>query len=65
MSYLFRKAQEEDADRIWEILQEAIQKRKEEGSNQWQDGYPNPKVIASDLNKQEGFVMILNDEINL
>lgn len=63
MKYQFRKAQNSDADRIWEILQEAIQKRKEEGSNQWQDGYPNPEVIASDLIKQEGFVLTLDDKI--
>ena len=58
MQYQFRKAQKTDADRIWEILQEAIQKRKEEGSHQWQDGYPNPEVIANDLQKEQGFVLI-------
>ncbi|MEM9897619.1 MAG: GNAT family N-acetyltransferase [Bacteroidota bacterium] len=63
MNYLFRKAQSKDADRIWEILQEAIQKRKEEGSEQWQDGYPNPKVIASDLNKEQGFVIEVERQV--
>ena len=43
-------------DRIWEILQDAIRKRKEEGSLQWQDGYPNPEVIADDLKKQVGSI---------
>jgi GNAT superfamily N-acetyltransferase len=63
MKYQFRKAQATDADRIWEILQQAIQKRKEEGSNQWQDGYPNPKVVAKDIEKQQGFVLTLDDTI--
>ncbi|RYD75593.1 MAG: GNAT family N-acetyltransferase, partial [Sphingobacteriales bacterium] len=36
----FRPAQIEDQDTIWEILQGAIQRRKEDGSEQWQDGYP-------------------------
>jgi hypothetical protein len=30
---------------IWIILQQAIARRKADGSNQWQDGYPNPEVI--------------------
>jgi GNAT superfamily N-acetyltransferase len=63
MEYQFRKAQASDADRIWEILQEAIQKRKEEGSNQWQNGYPNPEVIANDLKKNQGFVLMSEDTI--
>jgi len=57
MEYRFRKALPSDADRIWEILQEAIQKRKDEGSNQWQDGYPNPQIIVEDLEKNQGFVL--------
>ena len=60
MKTQFRKATSKDADRIWEILQEAIHKRKEEGSNQWQDGYPNPEAIAKDISKEQGFVMLLD-----
>ncbi len=30
---------------IWEILQDAILRRKKDGSNQWQDGYPNPESV--------------------
>ena len=41
-----RKANYEDTTRIWEILQQAIEKRKEEGSDQWQDGYPNMDVMV-------------------
>ena len=49
---LFRKAEAQDLSQIWKILQQAIQRRKEEGSNQWQDGYPNPEVIQHDLNNE-------------
>ena len=63
MNYQFKKAEETDATRIWEILQEAIQKRKEEGSNQWQDGYPNPEVIASDISNGIGFVLVIDNVI--
>jgi len=63
MDYQFRKATQTDADRVWEILQEAIDKRKKEGSDQWQDGYPNPEVIASDISKGIGFVLVIDEII--
>lgn len=63
MNYQFRQASTEDANRIWEILQDAIQKRKEEGSNQWQDGYPNPEVIAKDISNEIGYVLISDNAI--
>lgn len=53
----FRKAALEDADDIWEILRRAIARRKEDGSNQWQDGYPNPEVVQKDISNGHGFVM--------
>jgi GNAT superfamily N-acetyltransferase len=63
MDYQFRKAEQRDAKIIWKILQQAIQKRKEEGSNQWQDGYPNPDVIASDISNGIGFVLLADEQI--
>ena len=60
---LFRKAQAQDLSQIWKILQQAIQRRKEEGSNQWQDGYPNPGVIQHDLNNEHGFVLADGDVV--
>lgn len=54
----FRKATLQDVSNIWGILQEAIAKRKDEGSTQWQDGYPNPSVIKKDIEKGVGFVLI-------
>lgn len=58
MNYHFRKAELSEIIPIWEILQHAIQRRKEEGSNQWQDGYPNPEVIQKDIEKGAGFVLV-------
>jgi hypothetical protein len=34
-----------------------IARRKHDGSNQWQDGYPNPEVINSDIKKGAGYVL--------
>ncbi|MFD1772170.1 GNAT family N-acetyltransferase [Sphingobacterium suaedae] len=56
MDYILRKAVTSDLSIIWEIVQQAIQRRKEEGSKQWQDGYPNPSVIEDDINRGVAFV---------
>jgi RimJ/RimL family protein N-acetyltransferase len=63
MEYNFRKADIDELDPIWEVLQGAIQRRKEDGSNQWQDGYPNPTVIKDDLEKDCGYVLMHGDKI--
>lgn len=61
--FQFRKATISDIARIWEILQQAIERRRQDGSSQWQDGYPNQDVIAADINKNAGFVLTLQDNI--
>ena len=58
MNYQFRKANPLEAPAIWTILQNAILRRKVEGSNQWQDGYPNPEIIEKDIEKGIGFVLV-------
>lgn len=63
MNLNFRKASEADADRIWEILQGAIQRRKADGSQQWQDGYPNPEAIANDIRKGNAYVLTVDEEL--
>ena len=57
MNYHFRKAEMAEAPEIWAILQQAIIRRKNDGSNQWQDGYPNPEVIKKDIEKGYGYVL--------
>ena len=56
-TYQFRKALLSEKTKIWEIIQHAIKRRKEDGSNQWQDGYPNIEVIEKDIKNGEGFVL--------
>jgi GNAT superfamily N-acetyltransferase len=63
MAYELRKAKPEEQDVIWEILQHAIERRKQDGSNQWQDGYPNPAVVRNDIEKGYGFVLAEGDAI--
>ena len=63
MQYQFRKAITQEIPAIWEILQQAIARRKADGSGQWQDGYPNPAVIQSDITKNAGYIIAENDTI--
>lgn len=63
MDYQFRLAKISEAFEIWQILKDAIQRRKEDGSNQWQDGYPNMDVVKNDIERKIGFVLTQNDNI--
>ncbi|MDP4683942.1 MAG: GNAT family N-acetyltransferase [Crocinitomicaceae bacterium] len=63
MTPIFRLATLKDLPAIWDILQQAIARRKADGSNQWQDGYPNPEVVQNDIEKEVGFVLTLENEI--
>lgn len=63
MHYQFRKAIQSEIPEIWVILQQAIKRRKEDGSNQWQDGYPNPDVIQKDIEKDAGYVLTEGETI--
>lgn len=63
MEYPFRKALLSDVSAIWAILQDAIQRRKEDGSDQWQDGYPNPETIRQDIRKDVAYVMTHDEHV--
>lgn len=58
-----RKAEIEDRDLIWEIIQQAIERRRIDGSTQWQNGYPNLDTIESDIAKNFGYVLTVDGEI--
>lgn len=57
MNCSIRKATLADCDAIWNLLQQGIEKRKIEGSNQWQDGYPNRNVVLNDITHHYGLVV--------
>ncbi|GEN74479.1 GNAT family N-acetyltransferase [Chryseobacterium hagamense] len=58
-----RKAQMNEKELIWNILQQAIERRRLDGSTQWQQGYPNLGTVESDISKGFGYVMTVDDEI--
>jgi GNAT superfamily N-acetyltransferase len=57
MNYNFKKADASNIPEIWAILEQAINRRKNDGSNQWQDGYPNREVVKNDIEKESGFFL--------
>jgi len=63
METYFRKATIKDRERIWAILQQAIIRRREEGSQQWQDGYPNADVVRQDIENDRGYVLMENESV--
>ena len=58
-----RKATLSEIPAIWKILQQAIERRKQDGSAQWQDGYPNEQSIHNDLANDSAYVLAANDQI--
>jgi hypothetical protein len=61
--YSLKRASLNDLEKIWLILRDAIARRKADGSNQWQDGYPNQLVIENDIFKNAGYIFTENDKI--
>ncbi len=55
---LLRKALESELPAIWDIIQYAIERRRQDGSTQWQDGYPNPDSIRSDYDNGYSYVVV-------
>jgi len=60
---ILRKATLSELSLIWEIIQQAIEQRRLDGSDQWQNGYPNEKVIIEDIAKGFGHVLVENNEV--
>ena len=63
MNFTFRKAKIEDLENIWAIIEKAIDRRKADGSNQWQDGYPNAEVLKKDISLKIGHVPCTDNDI--
>lgn len=63
MNFNFRKAVQSDKPAIWAILQQAIVRRRNDGSQQWQDGYPNEDVVQRDLDRGIGYVLTIDNVV--
>ena len=58
-----RIANYSDITPIWEILQQAIEQRRLDGSEQWQNGYPNEQTVQDDITSGYGYVVTDNNAI--
>lgn len=64
INFTLRLAELGDMVSIWQLLEQAIAKRKAEGSTQWQDGYPNKTVVENDIQLGAGYVVTnLQDKV--
>ncbi len=61
--FTLRKAKQHEVPVIWTILQDAIEQRKQDGSDQWQNGYPNVAAINEDIKNGAAYVLVENDVI--
>lgn len=59
----YREAQDTDLPQIWQIISDAIDRRGAEGSQQWQNGYPNLQTIEDDIKAGFGYVWENDQEI--
>ena len=53
----FRKSTYDDVDKILEIIEKVKSKFKKIGLDQWQNGYPDRKVIENDVKKGISYVL--------
>lgn len=60
---ILRLANSVQGETIWRILQDAIAQRKKDGSDQWQNGYPNMDTVINDIEQGYGYVVMENDTI--
>lgn len=61
--FILRKAVLSEVPLIWNILQDAIEQRRQDGSTQWQDGYPNELTIQNDIKNGYAYVLTENEAI--
>lgn len=59
--YTFRKAEEKDTERIWEIIKQAKAQMKRLGSCQWDENYPAIEHIRQDISQEEGYVICIDN----
>lgn len=58
-----RKANQHDIIEIMQIIDDAKELLKSNGSPQWQNGYPNADTIQKDIANENGYVLIVNKQV--
>ena len=53
---IIRETGEDDLGQVMTIIRMAQQSFRDQGVDQWQDGYPNEEVILEDIRKGQSYV---------
>lgn len=59
----FRKTVGADINNIMNIIKQAQDYFREQGINQWQNGYPNVETIRNDITNQHSYVLLKDNKI--
>lgn len=59
----FREAKKEDIENILEVISHAKEYMKRNNSTQWNENYPNKETIINDIEKNIGYVLIVENLI--
>lgn len=57
---LIRKGKHSDIEQVMRIISDAQQFLREQGVDQWQDGYPTREIIEADI--EQGYSFVVEDE---
>ena len=60
----FRKGAEGDVEQIMELVADAQNWFREQSIDQWQDGYPTPELILSDILGGNNYIVELNEVVS-
>lgn len=59
----FRRTNEKDINGVMGIINQSQQYFKEQGIDQWQNGYPNEEVIKNDILNEHSYVLLKDNKI--
>lgn len=59
----FRKTNHKDVEQVMEIIKQSQQYFKDQGIDQWQNGYPNEDVIKEDISNDHSYVLLKDNKI--
>lgn len=58
-----RKATLDDLDTVWDIIKNAKKLLKEDGSDQWQNGYPTRLSMEQDIESESCYLLIYGGKV--
>ncbi len=59
----YRKADKDDLDRIMSVIHDAQETLKEDGVDQWQDGFPGVDDVLDDMKMRSPYVILADGKI--